>query len=120
MAYRFTEKRKTVQEAMAYVAYIIVGSYFNKEICRNQLAADHLYLYYKEQGTNKQEMMEACIIAQAGKILKRYEDILSVMNCESRIRVKSGKYLIDFLTGFERVHAEVDQRGKCEIWLVEK
>ena len=69
---------------------------------------------------NKQEMMEACIIAQAGKILKRYEDILSVMNCESRIRVKNGKYLIDFLTGFERVHAEVDQRGKCEIWLVER
>ena len=64
--------------------------------------------------------MEACIIAQAGKILKRYEDILSVMNCESKIRVENGRYLIDFLTGFEHVHTEVDQRGKSEIWVVER
>ena len=117
--YRFTEKRKTIQEAMAYVVYMIVGSYFNRETCRNQFAADRLYLYYKELGANKQEMMEACIIAQAGKVLKRYEDILSVMNCESKIRVENGRYLIDFLTGFEHVHTEVDQRGKSEIWVVE-
>lgn len=118
--YRFTEKRKTIQEAMAYVVYMIVGSYFNRETCRNQFAADRLYLYYKELGANKQEMMEACIIAQAGKVLKRYEDILSVMNCESKIRVENGRYLIDFLTGFEHVHTEVDQRGKSEIWVVER
>ena len=117
---RFTEKRKTIQEAAAYAAYMIVGSYFNKEKCRNQLAVDRLYLYYKELGANKQEMMEACIIAQAGKVLKRYEDILSVMNCESKIRVENGRYLIDFLTGFEHVHTEVDQRGKSEIWVVER
>ena len=118
--YRFTEKRKTIQEAMAYVVYMIVGSYFNRETCRNQFAADRLYLYYKELGANKQEMMEACIIAQAGKVLKIYEDILSVMNCESKIRVENGRYLIDFLTGFEHVHTEVDQRGKSEIWVVER
>ena len=118
--YRFTEKRKTIQEAMAYVVYMIVGSYFNRETCRNQFAADRLYLYYKELGANKQEMMEACIIAQAGKVLKRYEDILSVMNCESKIRVENGRYLIDFLTGFEHVHTEVDQRSKSEIWVVER
>ena len=105
---------------MAYVVYMIVGSYFNRETCRNQFAADRLYLYYKELGANKQEMMEACIIAQAGKVLKRYEDILSVMNCESKIRVENGRYLIDFLTGFEHVHTEVDQRGKSEIWVVER
>jgi hypothetical protein len=28
MAYRFAEKRQTVQEEMAYIVYMIVGSYF--------------------------------------------------------------------------------------------
>ncbi len=75
---RFTEKRKTIQEAAAYAAYMIVGSYFNKEKCRNQLAVDRLYLYYKEQGANKQEMLEAGIIAQAdvsGKYFSRKKGI---------------------------------------------
>ena len=58
---RFTEKRKTIQEAAAYAASMIVGSYFNKEKCRNQLAVDRLYLYYKEHGAKKQEMREAGI-----------------------------------------------------------
>lgn len=114
---RFTEKRKTIQEAVAYVAYMIVGSYFNKEKCRNQLAVDRLYLYYKEQGAKKQEMLEAGIIAQADRVLKKYEDNLAVMNCESRICVSGGRYIINFLTGFERVHAEVDQRGRTVIWV---
>ena len=114
---RFTEKRKTIQEAVAYVAYMIVGSYFNKEKCRNQLAVDRLYLYYKEQGAKKQELLEAGIIAQADRVLKKYEDDLAVMNCESRICVSDGRYIINFLTGFERVHAEVDQRGSTAIWV---
>ena len=119
MTYRFTEKGKTIQEAAAYAAYMIVGSYFNKEICRNWFAVDRLYLYYKEQGAKKQEMLEAGIIAHADRMLRQYEDILAVMNCESKICVKSGRYLIDFLTGFERVHAEVDQAGRTLIWVAE-
>lgn len=119
MAYKFTERRKTIQEAAAYVVYMIVSSYYNKEICRNQFAADRLYLYYKEQGAKKQEMMEADVIVQADKSLKQYEDILALMNCESKIYYQNGRYMIEFLTGFERVHAEVDRKGRCKIWVVE-
>ena len=120
MAYKFTERRKTIQEATAYSTYMIVGSYFNKEICRNQFAADRLFLYYKEQGEKKQETMEENVILQAGKVLKQYEEILALMNCESRICIRNGRYHIDFLTGFEKVHAEVDRRGRCEISVIEE
>ena len=115
MALKYTERRRTIQEAAAYVVYMIVGSYYNKEVCRNQFTADRLYLYYKEQGAKKQEHMEAGIIAKAERALKPYEQVLAVMNCESRIYFRDGKYCIDFLTGFEHVHAEVDKAGRCEI-----
>ena len=45
--------------------------------------------------------------------------ILALMNCESKIYHQNGRYLIEFLTGFERVHAEVDWKGKCKIWVTE-
>ena len=48
MVYKFVEKHKTVQEEMAYIVYMIVGSYFNKVICNNRAMATRLYLYYAE------------------------------------------------------------------------
>lgn len=44
MAYKFIEKKKATQEEMAYIVYMIVGSYFNKAICKNQIMAKRLYL----------------------------------------------------------------------------
>lgn len=41
------------------------------------------------------------------------------MNCESKIYHQNCRYLIEFLTGFERVHAEVDRKGRCKIWVTE-
>ena len=46
MVYKFVEKRNTLQEEMAYIVYMAVGSYFNKTICKNQAMSDRLYLYY--------------------------------------------------------------------------
>lgn len=40
MAYKYVEKRKTVREEMVYIVYMIVGSYFNKVICKNRAMAD--------------------------------------------------------------------------------
>lgn len=42
MVYKFVEKRNTLQEEMAYIVYMAVGSYFNKTICKNQAMSDRL------------------------------------------------------------------------------
>lgn len=120
MAYNFIEKRETRQKAAAFAAYMIIGSYFNKETCRNQFIVDNLYLYYKEQGIKNQELMESNVITQAERILKKYEALLALMNCESLIHIKDGRYKIDFLIGFESVHVEVDKRGRFEIQVKEE
>lgn len=118
MAYKFVEKRKTVQEEMAYVVYMIVGSYFNKVFCKNQAMADRLYLYYAEMKGSTQEAKEKKVITQAEHTFKDYENILEAMNCEVAVRFRDGRYVLDFVTGFENVHAEVNHKGNCEIQLL--
>ena len=55
---------------MAYIVYMIVGSYFNKAICRNPVMADRLYLYYSEMKETTQEAKEQKVIMQADYELK--------------------------------------------------
>lgn len=118
MAYKFVEKQKTAQEEIAYIVYMIVGSYFNRAICNNQVLADRLYLYYKEMGETKQEAKEQMIIAQAEHLFKSYEEALETMNCEVVISFREGCYILDFVTGFVNVRAEVNRKGACEMQLL--
>ena len=119
MAYRFVEKRKTVQEEMAYIVYMIVGSYFNKAVCINHGTASRLYLYYMEMKENSQISKEQKIIMQSENVLKEYKSILCDMNCEVYISFKENKFVLDFITGFERIHAEVDKKGNCELCVID-
>lgn len=118
MAYKFVEKRRTVQEEMAYIVYMIVGSYFNKAICKNWAMATRLYLYYAEMKEAAQEANEQKVIAQAEHTFKCYEKNLEGMNCEVMLAFKEGRYVLDFVTRFEHVHAEVDRKGNCEMQLL--
>ena len=113
MAYNFVEKRKTTQEEMAYIVYMIIGSYFNKAKCKNSKIADRLYLYYAEMRESVQEKKEKKIITQVESVLKAYKNVLSTMNSEVMIHFRQGMYVLDLMTGFERIHAEVNQNGNC-------
>lgn len=42
------------------------------------------------------------------------------MNCEVVITFREGKYVLDFVAGFEHVHAEVNRKGTCEMELLAK
>lgn len=115
MAYKFVEKRKTTQEEIAYIAYMIIASYFHKTKCRNQNMADRLYLFYAEMKEAKQESKEQQIIAQAELLLKESKEVLSLMNCEVLISFRDHKYILDFITGFEQICVEVDSQGECKM-----
>ena len=118
MAYKYSEKRQTRQEETAFIAYMIIGSYFKKETCRNHFAAERLYLYYRDMGVKKQEFVEEKIISRVDKALRNYASELALMNCESTIRFRDKKYILEFITGFERIIAEVDKRGNLNIIVV--
>lgn len=117
MAYRFVEKEKHTQEEMAFIVYMIVSSYFHKATCRNPIMAKRLYLYYREMSEKLQESKERQVIREAEKIFKEDADLLHMMNCEVVIRKSGETYLLDFLTGFEQVHTEIDRKGKFTLVL---
>lgn len=118
MAYKYSVKRQTRQEENAFIAYMIIGSYFKKETCRNHFAADRLYLYYREMSVKKQELVEEKTIARVDKALRNYTNDLALMNCESTIRFRDKKYVLEFVTGFERIIAEVDKKGNLNIIVI--
>lgn len=118
MAYKFVEKRKTVQEEMAYIVYMIVDSYFNKTICKNQAMSNRFYLCYTEMKEATQEAKEQRVITQAARAFKAYEKVLEGMNCENVIAFREGRYVLDFTTGFEHVYAEVNRKGNYKIQLL--
>lgn len=115
MAYKFTGKKKATQEEMAYIVYMIVGSYFNKVTCKSEFAEKRLYLYYMDMREQTQEKKEFRVIRQAEEILKNYAPAFGQMNCEVVIAHSDDKYRLDFVTGFEEVHAEIDTNGSCEL-----
>ena len=117
MAYRFVEKEKHTQEEMAFIVYMIVSSYFHKAACRNQFMVERLHLYYSEMNVKLQESKEQQVIREAEKIFKEEANLLCMMNCEVVIRRSGEIYQMDFLTGFEQVHAEIDRKGKFTIVL---
>lgn len=98
-----------------YIVYMIVGSYFNKVTCKSEFAEKRLYLYYMDMREQTQEKKEFRIIRQAEEILKNYAPAFEQMNCEVVIAHSDDKYRLDFITGFEEVHAEVDINGSCEL-----
>ena len=65
-----------------------------------------------------QEAKEQKVIAQAEHIFIGYEKILEGMNCEVMVVFKEGRYVLDFITGFEHVHAEVNRKGDCKMQLL--
>lgn len=59
------------QNALAYVIYMIVGSYFTKTKCISRYMERKLYLYYKEIGVNTQYIIEENCIKFAEKVLRK-------------------------------------------------
>lgn len=115
MAYKFVEKKNVAQEEMAYIIYMIVGSYFNKVRCRNAFAEKRLYLYYMEMKNQAQEAKEKKVIREAEKVLGDFEEVLGEMNCEVFFGTAEDELTIDFVTGFEQVHVVVDKKGNYDM-----
>ena len=115
MAYKFVEKAKHTQEEMAFIAYMIVSSYFARTVCRTPQMADRLYLYYREMKDKTQESREQEVIRMADRTLGGCREALAIMNCEVRIEKINGNYYMNFHTGFEEVFVWIDQRGRVSM-----
>lgn len=118
MAYNFVEKVSHEQQENAYILYMIIGSYFNKCICKSKMIEMNLMIYYKEMRFGKQERKEQLVIKAVEQIFGRRKSQLADLNCEAIIARDGSDYKLVFYTGFEEVIAAVDKNGKYQIELV--
>ena len=110
------EKGYNRQLATAYIAGMMIGSYFYKSTYCSVLEEKHLYLHYAEMPRAKQYDQEEAVLrhmAQLGQdFLKRLQDL----KCQIRCWRQGEKYLLEFDTGgFESLHCTVDKQGSCRI-----
>ena len=85
---------------------MIVDSYFNKTICKNQAMSNRFYFCYTEMKEATQEAKEQRVITQAAHAFKAYKKVLEGMNCEIMIPFREGRYVLDFILGFEHVYTK--------------
>lgn len=57
------------QVAFEYAIYMMVGSYFQKTVCKTDWQEKKLYIHYKEQKESKQYIMEDVVIRYVEKEL---------------------------------------------------
>lgn len=118
MAYQFVEKETHEQQEMAYILYMIIGSYFHSCTCKSIQYEKTLFLYYKEMGFGKQERMESEIIKKTESLLSDIKETFACMKAEVDIKCSNEILVLTFYTGFENVVATVDKKGKYDILLL--
>lgn len=65
-----------------------------------------------------QEAKEQKVIMQAERTFKAYENDLEGMNCVVVISFRESRYILDSVTDFEYVYAEVNRKGNCEMQIL--
>ncbi len=115
MSYQFAEKVSHKQQETAYILYMIIGSYFHKTACCSKCMEESLKLYYLDMKEEKQMALEEQVIRNAEQILGFYEDTLSLLNCRVSVIQNEGLYQLSFYTGFEKIEAVVDSKGRYRI-----
>lgn len=105
------KKKAEPQKENAYILYMMIGSLFAKTYCRTEVMEEKLYLSYVEMNRNTQETREKQVISAAENALGSIVCDLSDIQCEAYIVSRGDRFYLDFLTGFEEVHVEVDPKG---------
>lgn len=110
------EKGYNRQLATAYIAGMMIGSYFYKSIYCSVLEEKHLYLHYAEMPRAKQYEQEEKILRQMAQLDRDLLRQLQELKCQIRCRRQGENYLLEFDTGgFETLDCIVDEKGGCRI-----
>ncbi len=108
------------QLAGAYIAYMMVGSMFNKCVCHQPGLINRARLHYCEMGKD-QVNAEDAILGLLDSIDEAFADRLAKLRCEAVFKetVNSGHTTLDVMFdtgGFETLEATVDEKGKIRLW----
>ncbi|MBQ7774660.1 MAG: hypothetical protein IJ379_06895 [Lachnospiraceae bacterium] len=115
MAYQFVEKKSRKQQENAYIVYMMLGSFFEKAVCKAKFLEKSLFLYYKDLSAEKQVKREEEILNDLEKQLAQYMDELKDNNCQVHIQYKDENYVLQFVADNMLIETIIDKKGSIRL-----
>ena len=108
-----TEKNYNKQRAMAYIVYMMGGSYFNSSKMDDRFK--NLYLHYAEMPQKRQYECESRVISSIERMGWNFLKKISELRCEITCRACGDELLMEFCTGgFEGLRCIIYQNGSFQ------
>ena len=108
------KKNYSRQFAMAYIVYMMAGSYFSSGSATPRI--QKLYLHYAEMPRETQCQLEARVISSMEALDKRFLKKIAALRCGVRCGSCDGDILLEFYTGgFESLQCRI--RKDCTFQL---
>ena len=102
----------SIQDATAYIVYMIIGSYYTKCKAKNMMKEKALYMHYKQLGPKNQIRIERNV----ERIFLRMRDIVNTdLAAEVAFSCYGDAYIVYFHTGFQNINVYVDKEGMISI-----
>lgn len=109
-----TEKSYSRQRAMAYIVYMMAGSYFHSAKTADRFK--NLYLHYAEMPQKKQYECESRVIHSIENLEPSFLEKISTLRCEPVCKTCGDKLLIEFRTGgFESLICTIRKNGSFQL-----
>lgn len=106
------EKGYNRQLATAYIAGMMIGSYFYKSRFASIMEEKHLYLHYAEMPRARQYEEEEKLLRAMSGMERSFLRRIGELKCQIRCGREGERYVLTFDTGgFESLRCEVDLRG---------
>lgn len=115
MAFKSNDKKSTKQQENAYIIYMMLGSYFDKTVCKTKHLEKILYLYYKELSADKQVARENEVMKELDKHFEEYAELLENAECEIYFQKVGENFEVLFFSDEAKIKVVVDNKGMYNI-----
>lgn len=110
----FSQESYSRQNAVAYIIYMMAGSYFASGTSNGRFR--NLYLHYAEMPKEKQYENERRVIASVEKLGEDFLRKISGLRCETVCRRSGEELLMEFQTGgFEGLSFQIGKNGNFRL-----
>lgn len=116
----FSSNRKSYSKqcAMAYIVYMMAGSYFSS--CGGACRIPNLYLHYAEMPREKQYQCESSVISTMEALGKSFLQKIADLRCDVRCRSCGDDIVLEFQTGgFEGLQCRIRENCTFQLTPVE-
>ena len=115
--YEYTEQREAesenfLQMQTAYIAYMMISSYFLTCKCQNKVKEENLFLHYSDMRQREQMAIESQLEREFQRSFYDCLDTLANLHCEVIFSMKGEDMVVYFHTGLEELTCTITPTGE--------